>query len=153
MAGLEDNELERVKKLISSVRWLVYSISLLLIVFVLQHLNPNLFPQSEEEPIVLSSNEEEIIDGIHVETGLIVDEGWELVRQNCISCHSSKLIIQNGMSREGWSSTIKWMQKTQKLWDLGANEKPILDYLEKNFAPKKRGRRAPLVIEEWYEIN
>ena len=42
--------------------------------------------------------------------------------------------------------------KTQKLWDLGENEILILDYLEKNYAPKEQGRRAPLKDIDWYEL-
>jgi len=95
----------------------------------------------------------EVIDGIHVETGLIDAAGLTLVVQNCTGCHSSKLIIQNKMNLAGWTSTIKWMQETQNLWDLGANEQPILEYLANNYAPKKKGRRANLNAIEWYELE
>ena len=44
------------------------------------------------------------------------------------------------------------MQETQKLWDLGGDEVVILDYLEKNYAPKEHGRRTPLKNIEWYEL-
>jgi hypothetical protein len=57
------------------------------------------------------------------------------------------------MNRQGWKETIVWMQETQKLWDLGESESKILDYLAKNYAPKKAGRRKNLVINEWYEID
>lgn len=77
-------------------------------------------------------------------TGLVEDSGHNLVAAHCSACHSTKLISQNRMSRETWLSTIRWMQKTQNLWPLGDAEKPILDYLEKHYAPKALGRRAPL---------
>ena len=50
---------------------------------------------------------------------------------------------------------IRWMQATQGLWDLGANEPIILDYLEKHYSPKAKGRRTNLDIEsiEWYILN
>jgi hypothetical protein len=57
------------------------------------------------------------------------------------------------MSREGWKATIVWMQETQNLWDLGANEELILNYLSKNYAPTDKGRRQNLEITEWYELN
>lgn len=95
----------------------------------------------------------EVVDGIHSETGLIDGAGLQLVIQNCTACHSSKLIIQNKMNHAGWLSTIKWMQETQNLWDLGANEELILEYLATNYAPQKKGRRANLDNIEWYELD
>ena len=51
--------------------------------------------------------------------GLIDDAGVLLVLKNCNSCHSTQFITQNRMTKEGWESTIRWMQSTQNLWDLG----------------------------------
>jgi hypothetical protein len=98
-------------------------------------------------------DEERVENGIHLATGLVFDENFDIVRANCTPCHSAKLISQNRMSRDAWDKTIKWMQETQKLWDLGPNNEKILDYLEKNYAPVKTGRRKNLVIEEWYWIE
>lgn len=94
----------------------------------------------------------EVVNGIHVPTGLIADEGYLLVRNNCIACHSLDLVKNKRDTREGWVSTIRWMQETQGLWDLGENEKPILDYLAKNYAPKDTGRRKQLTEIEWYNL-
>ncbi|MDN5201030.1 hypothetical protein QQ008_06650 [Fulvivirgaceae bacterium BMA10] len=92
-------------------------------------------------------------DGIHVASGLIVDDKLPLILTNCTGCHSTKLISQNRATREGWKSMIEWMQKTQKLWDLGENEEPILEYLSTHYAPKKTGRRTNLTDIEWYELS
>ena len=96
---------------------------------------------------------EKIEGGIHVATGLVYDERFEIVRASCTACHSAKLITQNRMSRENWKKTIVWMQETQKLWDLGPNEDKILDYLAEYYAPKDFGRRKNLDIEEWYMLE
>ncbi|QTN40025.1 monoheme cytochrome C [Cryomorphaceae bacterium] len=96
---------------------------------------------------------EKIEEGIHVATGLVYDERFEIVRASCTACHSAKLITQNRMSRENWKKTIVWMQETQKLWDLGPNEDKILDYLAEYYAPKDFGRRKNLDIEEWYMLE
>jgi len=93
-----------------------------------------------------------IENGIDVESGLIVDKHYELVKGTCSACHSVALVTQNRATREGWKDLIVWMQKTQKLWDLGGNEVLILDYLEKNYAPEEQGRRAPLKKVDWYEL-
>lgn len=86
-------------------------------------------------------------------TGLIQDEGINMVIGNCTGCHSAKLITQYGATREGWVHVIRWMQDSQNLWDLGENEETILDYLSKNYAPKTKGRRAPLTDIEWYDLK
>lgn len=94
-----------------------------------------------------------IVDGKDVETGLIADEHYLLVKTNCTSCHSAQLITQNRATREGWESMIRWMQANQKLWDLGENESLILDYLSKNYAPEASGRRKNLENIDWYEYQ
>jgi len=106
-------------------------------------------------------NSEESVDSVSIvhmpamdsTSGLVIDEGMELVKANCTACHSSKLIIQNRASREGWLDMIRWMQETQNLWPLGANEEIILKYLAKNYAPENVGRRAPLEEIEWYTLE
>lgn len=90
---------------------------------------------------------------LDVETGLVLDAGWQLVKANCTGCHSSALVTQNRATREGWEGMIRWMQRTQKLWDLGENEQAILDYLAKNYAPEGKGRRENLKDIEWYELE
>lgn len=94
-----------------------------------------------------------VVEGIHTPTGLIADAGYLLVRNNCGSCHSFELIRNKRATREGWLSTIRWMQRTQNLWDLGENEKPILDYLARNYAPEDTGRRKQLTGIEWYKLE
>lgn len=89
----------------------------------------------------------------YIEGNLIKDVGHEIVSANCTPCHSSLLITQNRATREGWTRTIRWMQQTENLWDLGENESIILDYLAKNYAPTNSGRRPPLTNIEWYELR
>lgn len=102
----------------------------------------------------LSLDNPEIVDGKDVETGLLADEGLSLVKAHCTACHSSALILQNRFNRETWKSKIEWMQETQGLWDLGANEPIILDYLAANYAPEEfRGRRKPLENIQWYKLD
>lgn len=96
-----------------------------------------------------------IVNGIHVSTGMVYDTGFEEVYQSCTGCHSSKLITQNRSNRDGWKNLITWMQETQGLWDLGDKEPAILDYLAKNYAPEETGRRASLNMDEveWYILD
>lgn len=109
------------------------------------------------QPVATAEVDEfdKIENGIHVMTGLKVAEGWEIVRGVCTACHSAKMITQTTATRDGWEQMIRWMQKTQGLWDLGDQEKLILDYLATNYAPEDEGRRANLDIEaiEWYVLE
>lgn len=108
------------------------------------------------EQIVEEFNEEEwdkIENGIHVRTGLIDAEGLMVVVSNCTSCHSAKLLTQNRMNAARWNETIKWMQETQGLWDLGGNQEIIVNYLVTNYPLKKKGRRMKLENIEWYELE
>lgn len=92
-------------------------------------------------------------NGIHLATGFIAEEGYQTVIQNCTICHSSQLVIQNRMTKEAWNSTIKWMQETQNLWELGANQEVIVNYLVANYPPIEKGRRSNLIVENWYELQ
>lgn len=90
---------------------------------------------------------------VDAETGLALDETMPIVKGQCTACHSSKLILQSHFDRDKWIERIRWMQRTQKLWDLGDTEKPILDYLTKYYGPIERpfdGRRLPLDPPKWH---
>lgn len=96
---------------------------------------------------------DKIENGIHVRTGLIEADGLMTVVNNCTNCHSAKLVTQNRMNAERWIATIKWMQETQNLWDLGKNEEIIVNYLVTNYPVKKKGRREVLSNIEWYDLE
>lgn len=141
-------------------RLMYFSLSLagLTIIILLFKFNVQYIPESQTN-IVLEEVEPEIeeyigeIGSIDPESGLIIDKGFNVVKTQCGACHSTKLVAQNRFSREGWLELIRWMQKSQNLWDLGEQEGLILDYLEKNFAPKNIGRRKPLENIEWYVLK
>lgn len=109
--------------------------------------------KTEQVQQVAAAPEPEVVNGVHVKTGLKDGEALDLVIRNCTNCHSAKLITQNRMTAEKWRGTIKWMQETQNLWDLGQNEDPIVAYLAKNYAPEEAGRRLPLTNIEWYTLD
>ncbi len=79
------------------------------------------------------------------ETGLKIAPGWDTVKTNCTVCHSAQFITWQRGDRETWLSMIRWMQKTQGLWQLTpATENTILDYLATNYPPGKASRRKNL---------
>lgn len=115
----------------------------------------NLQKNKQENTGQVKEDSELVENGIHVATGLVYAEGFDLVRATCTGCHSAQLITQNRATRSGWESMIRWMQRTQGLWELGSQEAPILDYLAAHYAPSEVGRRANLDIEaiEWFVLD
>ena len=78
-------------------------------------------------------------------TGLKINNGWELVRNNCIACHSLKLVTQQRGSATQWLALIRWMQDKQNLWQFDPDtEKAIIDYLAENYPPQADRRRAAI---------
>lgn len=156
---MENNKAFRkqVKEVYSIIVAMTTIITAIIVICFLYISNPELFANNStiESNYVTKDIEDEdrIENGIHVRTGLIDDDGLMTVVNNCTNCHSAKLVTQNRMNKEQWLATIKWMQKTQNLWDLGTNEAIIVAYLAKNYAPKSKGRRENLSDIEWYTLN
>jgi len=78
-------------------------------------------------------------------SGLVKTGDWELVRANCIACHSAKLVTQQRGSAEQWLALIRWMQEKQNLWQFDPEvENRIVTYLADNYAPQPNRRRAAI---------
>lgn len=72
-------------------------------------------------------------------------EGKPLVIGHCSGCHSLSLVTSQRGDRVFWKKTIVWMQRTQNLWEIPAEqESMILDYLETHFSESEWGRRPNL---------
>ena len=81
-------------------------------------------------------------------SGLKKTGDWELVRNNCIACHSAKLITQQRGDAADWLGMIRWMQEKQNLWQFDPEtEKRIVSYLADNYPPGENLRRAALPAE------
>lgn len=81
-------------------------------------------------------------------TGLKISDNWELVRNNCIACHSPKLITQQRGSADQWLNMIRWMQAKQNLWQFDPDtEQKIINYLAANYPPQDDRRRAAIAPE------
>ncbi|MGP1994025.1 monoheme cytochrome C [Zobellia laminariae] len=128
------------------------------LMYLMKNPDVSIFKSSEPNSEIVAVPVEEddfdkVENGIHVRTGFVEAPGMMETVQNCTNCHSAKLVIQNRMNKERWKSTIKWMQETQNLWDLGKNEDIIIDYLVTNYPPQKKGRREVLSNIDWYELK
>jgi hypothetical protein len=78
-------------------------------------------------------------------TGLRMTGDWQLVRSNCVGCHSAKLITQQSGTESHWLGLIRWMQAKQNLWQFDPEtETKIIGYLAANYPPKADRRRAAL---------
>lgn len=130
-------------------------LALITVLFLFLVYDPTFSVFKPNDEIMLSELEDEdrIENGIHVSTGLKDAPGVDLVIQNCTHCHSAKLVTQNRMTKERWNATIRWMQKTQNLWELGEKQEIIVDYLVTNYPIEDKGRRASLSDIQWYKLN
>ena len=78
-------------------------------------------------------------------TGFKKTGDWELVRANCIACHSTKLITQQRGTAAQWLAMIRWMQAKQNLWQFEPQiEDKIVAYLAENYPPQDDRRRAAI---------
>jgi hypothetical protein len=151
-------ELDTIIKALRRLVQFALSLAILMIVVLLLRFDMIGWPSDKSDEIMPTiSLVDEVLPGeigtLDAESGLIIDHGLMIVKSTCGACHSTKLVAQNKFSRDGWIEVIRWMQAKQNLWDLGENEVAILDYLEKNCAPQKSGRRRNLAQIEWYELN
>jgi len=157
MSEYSPENIKYAKGVVKYFNRLLALIGVLIIFIIIQLVNPSLLkPRSKGELTQLTEEVDAdnlIENGIHVSSGLIVDEGYELVLNTCSGCHSLKLVTQNKGNKADWKEVIVWMQETQKLWDLGSTEGPIIAYLAKNYGQSKKGRRMNLENIEWYELE
>jgi hypothetical protein len=83
--------------------------------------------------------------GVDSLTGLKMNENWQLVRNNCIACHSLKLVTQQSGTATQWLAVIRWMQDKQNLWQFDPDtESKIINYLAQSYPPQENQRRAAL---------
>ncbi|NKB97626.1 MAG: hypothetical protein GKR90_03875 [Pseudomonadales bacterium] len=76
---------------------------------------------------------------------LVDAAGVNLVRGHCSACHSIELVTSQRGDRKYWLDLIRWMQKTQNLWEIPAeHETQILDYLGEHYTEAEWGRRPNL---------
>ena len=74
--------------------------------------------------------------------GLPDAAGREEVATYCSPCHSLKLVVQQGLTRPGWSELLTWMYEEQEMPELEPDEeKLILDYLAKFVGPDTQKMR------------
>ena len=78
-------------------------------------------------------------------TGFKMTGDWQLVRNNCVGCHSAKLVTRQRGDAEQWLAMLRWMQEKQGLWQFDADtERRIVAYLAENYPPEAKRRRAPI---------
>ena len=145
----------RIKKIYHFLVLLFCLLGIVIFGLIYYMIDPDLsaFQDKTESYVNTQMEEDRIENGIHVRTGLIEAEGLMTVVNNCTNCHSALLVIQNRMNAERWIASIKWMQETQNLWDLGENQDIIVNYLVTNYPPKEKGRREILTNIDWYELE
>lgn len=65
---------------------------------------------------------------------LPIGAGRQETYEQCISCHSLKIVAQQGMNAEDWESTLAWMIEEQGMEPLEPDtQQLIISYLAKHF--------------------
>jgi hypothetical protein len=76
---------------------------------------------------------------------LIEAPGWAHVHAHCSGCHDISLVTSQRGDRAFWEGAIRWMQRTQNLWQFDPEtEELILAYLSEHYGAGRPQRRAPL---------
>lgn len=76
---------------------------------------------------------------------LVRAPGWEVAAGHCGACHSYRLVTAQRGDARFWTDVIRWMQRTQGLWDLPAEqEATLVAYLADAYGEEEWGRRPPL---------
>ena len=66
-------------------------------------------------------------------------EGRETVFYLCNSCHSVKLVVQQGMNRDSWEETLEWMVEEQGMDEMDeATKELVLTYLAEHVGINSR---------------
>ncbi len=142
-----------ISKLTVSIMMILGLVIALLVYYAIDPTIPAITNLMVNDDVDSIKDPERIENGIHVRTGLIEAEGLQAVINNCTNCHSAQLVMQNRMDKDRWISTIRWMQRTQNLWELGDQEEIIVNYLIENYPPRKKGRRQALNDIQWYKLE
>ena len=74
--------------------------------------------------------------------GLPEDTGRAEVLAYCGACHSMKLVVQQGLTRQDWAELLVWMSEEQEMEPLERkDEKLVLDYLAQHLGPAGQKER------------
>ena len=72
--------------------------------------------------------------------------GREETFYGCVACHGTAIIRQQGMTRERWDETLRVMTSKHGMSEYdGELRELILDYLAKNFPPRRRAPTNPFL--------
>jgi len=84
---------------------------------------------SDEAAVAAAETEEEDEYG-----DLVLAGGAEETFYACTACHSEKIVVQQGMSRERWDTLLEWMVEEQGMSEIEPDERQIiLDYLATHY--------------------
>lgn len=69
--------------------------------------------------------------------GLPEGPGRDIVFYHCAICHSTRLVLQQRLSRGVWDETLDWMVEEQGMNELEPEiRKIVLDYLSTHLSPE-----------------
>ena len=76
---------------------------------------------------------------------LVRAPGWEVAAGHCGACHSYRLVTAQRGDARFWTDVIRWMQRTQGLWEIPPEqEATLVAYLADAYGEEEWGRRPAL---------
>ncbi|MBM3264544.1 MAG: hypothetical protein FJY97_14110 [candidate division Zixibacteria bacterium] len=68
--------------------------------------------------------------GIDPKTRLVMGEGYDVIKVECVKCHPTQIIRSFRADRNGWLDALRWMQREKGLKTFDAStEETLLTYL------------------------
>ncbi len=97
--------------------------SKLLLAFLILGLSMPSFSQED--------NEDDLPLGMNL---MPADEGREDTYYSCTSCHSIRIVLQQGLTKKDWEDTLEWMADEQEMDPLDPEtQKIVIAYLAKHY--------------------
>ncbi len=80
--------------------------------------------------------------------GLPPGEGRVEVFAWCSACHSTRIIIQQGLTKEDWDDLLVWMTEEQGMQEIETTmREKILNYLSEQFPPERPHYKSGIGIQ------
>ena len=62
----------------------------------------------------------------------------------CTPCHSERILVQQGLTREQWDELVDWMEEDEGMDPIdGALRSVVLDYLGEHYGPDRPNYPGP----------
>ena len=95
---------------------------------------PTYFALNPIKPVLDASHGQVSFDKTDTYDGLPMSDGVELVAGYCASCHSLRIVMQQGLTEDRWDALLDWMVAKQGMAEPHPEDRlAIVSYLAREF--------------------